>query len=505
MPGLPMPRRPVSVLLVLLLVSLAGCRGRSAGAGSALTVSVPYEVDRLDPHARNVAGPFAVLSHFYEPLVATDAHLALKPALAVRWDNPDPTTWVFHLRPGVTFASGRALTAADVVFSIERLKGSGTLEMSSYVGNVAKVVARDPRTVEIRTERPSTVLLSELRFVPIVPAGSTQASLEAAVDGTGPYRLQEFRKGVLLRMERREGYWGPPAPLSPVTFLLARFTEQALADLASGSARLVQCNSKRLEQAVAERPEFRMARQSSLFVKYLSLRFDAAPFQDPRVRKALHLAIDRTRLVSRLSTYAVPASQPVPPFVFGFNPAITLPPYDPVKARALLREAGVREGLEVTLRTRKLFEETARLLAESLFEVGLTVNVVVLPEQEFYPLVLSGKVPALVSRMGCPTGDAGILLDQAVHTRDDVRHLGLGNDSGYSRPEMDALIEASAGQQDPEERRQTLQQIVSRMMEDLPWLPLYVDDDVYAVHQDLAWQPRYDGYVQAQEIQQARR
>lgn len=500
-----MPRRPPVCALAMLLVSAAACRARTGGGASALTISVPYEVDQLDPHARNVAGPFAVLSHLYEPLVGTDAHLALRPVLATRWDNPDPTTWVFHLRPGVTFRSGRPLTAADVVFSLERLRGSRNLEMSRYVGNVAGAVARDSATVEIRTQRPSTVLLSELRFVPIVPAGSTEASLAAGVDGTGPYQLVEFRKGTLLRMERRPGYWGTPPPLSPVTFLLSRFPEQALADLASGAARLVQCNSKRLEQAVAERPEFRMLRQSSLFVKYLSLRFDAAPFQDPRVRRALHLALDRTRLVSRLSTYAVPASQPVPPFVFGFNPAIPLPPYDPARARALLREAGVPDGLEVTLRTRKIFEETARLIAESLFEVGLRVTVVVLPETEFYPLVAQGKAPAIVSRMGCPTGDAAILLDQAIHSRDEARHLGLGNDSGYSRPEIDALVEASAGQSDPEERRQTLQQIVSRVMDDLPWLPLYVDDDVYAVHEGLDWHPRYDGYVLAQEIQKAGR
>src|SRR5207249_2658676 len=99
----------------------------------------------------------------------------------------------------------------------------------------------------------------------------------------------------------------------------------------------------------------------------------ANPFRDRRVRQAISLAIDRPALVSKLSTYAVPASQLVPPFIFGYNPALKEPVHDPARAKALLAEAGLPGGFDATMHVRKLFGEAAVIVKEMLGTVGIRV------------------------------------------------------------------------------------------------------------------------------------
>ena len=119
---------------ILLAAGLLGCAWacrKPATVESPYTISVPYDLDSFDPAARNRLSDFSLLSNFYEPLVVTDANLSPHPALATRWNNPDPETWVFSLRRGVRFHDGRPMRARDVVWSFERLRTEGTdLEMA---------------------------------------------------------------------------------------------------------------------------------------------------------------------------------------------------------------------------------------------------------------------------------------------------------------------------------------------------------------------------------------
>lgn len=150
--------------------------GRGATRSSPLVLSVPYEIDTLDPHAKDRLSESAIDHHFYEALVSTDAEMGVHPSLALRWDNPDLLTWVFYLRPGVRFHDGRPLTASDVVYSFERLLKNPKLERGLYIVQIASVRALDPNTVEIRTHKPTAVLLSKLSNVFVVREGRTHSS-----------------------------------------------------------------------------------------------------------------------------------------------------------------------------------------------------------------------------------------------------------------------------------------------------------------------------------------
>ena len=472
---------------------------------------MPHVAVELDPHAKNQLAAFSVVSQIFEPLVTTDATMQLQPCLASRWENPDPSTWVFHLRPNVRFHSGKILDSGDVVYSMDRLLRTPDLEMSGYLLYIDSIAALDPLTVRIRTTKPLAVLLNKLRFISIVPKGSTRAELDSRPDGTGPFRLAEWLPGKRLRVSRFDGYWGKKAVLREVTFRLDRSPGEALRDLKEGESELAQCNSKHLASLLGGDPRFREMRRTSIFVKYLGYDFghDAPPGVSPlpnpfrrlQVREAMNVAIDRRRLIAALPNDAVAATQLVPPFIFGFDTRIREARHDPARARALLAEAGLPSGFSAPLLTRKLFEEAARNVAMQLGEVRIRFDVSAVPDPEFFEIANAGRSAVHLSRFGCLTGDISDILDNVLHSLDPPRHFGIHNYVGYSNPEVDRAIETSAEMQGINARRDALQKVERRLMDDLVWIPLYVDDDDYAVDRRLAWQPRNDGLILASEIE----
>jgi peptide/nickel transport system substrate-binding protein len=510
MERLPRMGNRLTGLLGLGLCALFSC-ARPSHPGGPIRISVPYDVATLDPHARDTLSSIAITSHFYEPLVTTDSDLKIRPCLARLWESPDNTTWIFRLQPQARFHSGRPMRAPDVVYSFRRLLAEPDLEIAGYTLLINEVTAIDPLTVRIRTSRPPGVLLSKLRFVGIVPEGATADTLGKGVDGTGPYRLAEWKSRDRIRMTRNPAYWGASPAIEEVEFLLNREPQQAVQDLLSGRSQLAEFNSKPLEASVRSSGRFELLSRPGLFLKYVG--FDVArdetpyasvkpnPFRKKSVREAIHLAIDRQRLVSELSTEALPATQVVPSsFVFGFNPKAPSPPYDPLRARALLREAGFAQGFHATLHVRKLFPEAGYIVREQLRQVGVELDVAVLGDEDFFEGARRREFSLFLSRSGTGTGEGSDILETGLHSPDPARHLGLYNFGGYANPEVDHAIEESAGIQDSAQRRGAIEAIVGKIMDDLPWVPLYLDQHVYAVDKTLAWQPRGDNCVLAAEI-----
>jgi peptide/nickel transport system substrate-binding protein len=497
-------------LLVAVLAS--ACRDpppATAASTRALVISVPWQIDTLDPHARDLLGQLAVSAHLYEPLVRKDRDMRLQPCLATRWINPDPLTWIFYLRPDVRFHDGQALTSADVVASLERVMGDPALQVGVYASEIARVTATGPASVEIRTRRPAAVLLNALSAIAIVPRGATGEALGSRPDGTGPYRLAGWTPGVSVALVRNDTYWGAAPAVPRVVLRLARSPDDGLRDLLDGESDVAQVGSRSAAASLQGQAGVSVVRRGGVFLKYLGM--DAAravtpyvpaprnPFRDARVRRAMSLAIDRRKLVAQLPTFATPASQLVPSEIFGFAPALTLGASDTAPAQALMRAAGWPDGFEVTLHARREVSPAGPALAEMLGRVGIRVAVRELDEPSFYRAV--EEPPTLfLTRYGCDTGDAGDVLNAGIHSPDAARHLGTANYGGYRNAGLDDAIEQSGEVLDPVRRRGQLQAIMATVMDELPWVPLYFDEDVYAVRAPYVLQPRADSYVLAAEV-----
>jgi peptide/nickel transport system substrate-binding protein len=495
---------------LLALCVFASCKPAPVVTSKQIVISVPYDPESLDPHQRNTISNYATASQFYEPLVRTDANMKIQPALAMSWENPDMLTWIFHLQKNVKFHSGKPLEADDIVYSFRRLLDHPELEMRAYLPNIAEIKRLTSESVQVRTTQPVGVFLNKLNFVLIVPRGSSSESLTAVEDGTGPYRLADWKKGEKIIIRRDEKYWGPRPDLDSATFLLSRSPQQAIQDLQSGKSQFIQSNTKMIERVVRASNRFKLLVHDSLFLKYLS--YDLVndptpycnekknPFKEKLVRQAIEAAIDRPALINQLSTYSIAATQPVPPFVFGYNPALRPGAYDLAQARSLLAEAGYPNGFEVTLHAGRTLMEAAKIVQAQLAQIGIRINIRALSSVDFYTAMSKRDFSFLLTATACPTGDASNILEGAMHTVNPAAQFGDLNYAGYSNPHVDQDIEMSSGIVQQEKRRAVLQKIMKDVMQDLPWIPLYIDQEAYGIQNSLHWTPRSDSYIFARDI-----
>jgi peptide/nickel transport system substrate-binding protein len=488
-----------------------GCRREAVNHAEApFEIASPYELTTLDPHKANTVSNFAVLSNVYEPLVATDADMKVKPALATAWENPDPLTWRLHLRPGVAFHSGRKLRAEDVVFSLRRLMEHRDLGMRVFVQNLTSVRALDAATIELSTSRPSHNLLSKLHFALVVPEGSTAETLHRRADGTGPFVVREWDEGRSLVVRRNDDYWGPRPTLGLVRFTLGEAPEAAASGLLEGRYQLMQGSGKIAEALLRESPLHEVLRHDNIYVKYLG--YDLVrevtpfcpikpnPFRNALVRRALDLVLDRQVLVEALPVHAVPATQVVPRFIFGFDPSLPATRSSAPEARALLEAEGLGGGFSVTLHTRHIFAGAARVVQKQLAPIGVQVEVKPIDEDEFFSLHDGGRLTLWITRYGCPSGDASDFLNDVIHSRDPSDMYGHRNGGYYSNPRMDAAIRKSEEVEDVEDRRQAVQRMIRQVSDERIMLPLYLDQDVYGIERAYSWQPRNDSYIRLAEV-----
>jgi peptide/nickel transport system substrate-binding protein len=486
------------MLLLTSAFALAlDCRPARLPVEGSFNVAVSYKPESLDPQAFAIATYTAILGNVYESLVALDRDLRLRPALAESWSNPDPWTLLLRLRQGVRFHGGGSLEAEDVAYSLRRVLRDPSLETSYYLVGVEDVVARGARIVEIRTRRPLAALLNRLAFVPILPRGRG-ADVRERADGTGPFRVEAWHPGERLVLRRHESYWGPRPALARAEFHLGREAWDVEEGLRAGRYQMAVLTETPLRQAPSASNRYRTLSRESLHVQYLGFDLSSPatpycdrtpnPFRDRRVRRAFHLALDRQGL-PRAFPGVTPLWQLVPPAVFGFDPATVEAPADPQGARRLLREAGVADGFSVTLHTRSFLYETASWVARQLEPLGIRVTIEIPPVRRYFQQLRERRLSLWLDDWGCTTGESGELFENAMHSPDPASGLGAFNESGFRSPEIDALVEASREMMSTLERRRALQDLMRRILDEAPWVPLLAEREYYGVAEPYRYTP----------------
>jgi peptide/nickel transport system substrate-binding protein len=200
-----------------------GMASAAAPAGATtFTWATANDILGLDPHANNHGVTNAMKSNVYEPLVRREADGSLAPALAERWEQPNPTTWRFHLRRNVRFHGGEPFTAADVVMSAERVRQN---DMAYTLQSVTAVRAVDDFTVDMETRGPNPILLQDLTLFFVMNGAWVQANNAMSVaragqpgantafpqlnaNGTGPFRVTERVADERTVLVPNPQYWG---------------------------------------------------------------------------------------------------------------------------------------------------------------------------------------------------------------------------------------------------------------------------------------------------------
>lgn len=482
------------------LASLALALWACDGQGPTVRVYVPVVPESLDPYRDHRFGPLTVYASVYETLAAGDAEEAPRPGLARAWSVPQPDTCLFELRQGARFHDGSPVDAQAVVQSFEQARAND-LFVARHLATVTSIEAVDPLTVRLRSSQPLTNIYHLLIGLPITRRGVS------GLLGTGPYRVVEFVPGQRVRVARFEAYRGPRPYVAAAEF--RPFEQAAAAQLLRADPGALMVDPPRAAvDFVRGSSSHVVAAQPSNAVVYLA--FGLSPglqtaFRDRRLREAVHLALDRPKLlqVGSLLGSGRPAGQLVPPGVFGYDPGLPDTVQNLARARALLGEAGLAAGFDDELESSTTYEAAAREVAAQLAPVGIRLKVRSFPSTEFSQRVERRQARNYVYSwvLGLQSGEA---LSSFLRTRSEARGLGLRNRTDYSNAELDALLDAALDAREPEDRLPSLQKAMRLLMADLPWVPLFVPDSARIYPASLRFAPRIDPFLRLQHAEPAR-
>lgn len=489
------------LFLFLALVLLASC----ARKGEQGTVAIGFmgSFSTFNPYASSELVTFTVNANIFESLVRFDEHLAVQPALAESWENVNARTWVFHLREGVLFHNGDTLTAEDVAYSLLRAKEHPGSEFKGYLMTIDGIEVVDRFTIRLRTVKPDYPLLNKLSGVAILSEGYTEQHdeeyLNSHPNGTGPYQLVRWKSPMELTYFRQ--YWGRKPHIEKVTLFFFSDLEEAIEQLLSGKVDILNnfpCD--RIEK-IDESDDVELVYAPGLSVRYLGFNMDSPVLAKKEVRRAIYHALDREALIDSVKRgYAKTATQLLNPQVYGYNPEIMPIPYDTLAAAKLLKKADADGNIDLDLVYFAPRKKLGEMIKRDLERVGISVTLKPLPIEELLETIRAGRFDAYVAAFVSTSGDAEQGLLSKIHSKDVERAYGLLNYERFENREVDFMIENLEKAASPGERLQMMQSIMAVVMEEIPSIPLFVSEDLYAKRKGVAWQPRLDGIIRIDEI-----
>lgn len=541
-------RMPWPAMALLAAVTAMGpaLAGRPASAQT-LRIAMAGETTSADPH-NYALGPNSTLSqHIFEALTRIDAELKVGPGLATRWERQDDRTWVFHLREGVRFQNGDSFGAPDVLYSYCRIlnnPGEVVQSFSRLVRRIDRLEVLDEHTLRLTTKVPEPLLLSDLSNLSILPrrlgngtkldfsAGETcgsqgpwptpaQFNDGTAAIGTGPYRLASYTPGGAIILERNDNYWGEKPDWKTVRLTPVTAAGPRLAGLLAGDQDVIEAPATGDLPRLRQDGDIRIANKQT--TRLIFIQLDAArspspfvqggngpnPLQDARVRQALSLALDRKAIGQRvMDGVATPATQFLPLGMVGTIPGLPVLPYDVAKAKALLAEAGYKDGFSLTFHaTNNRYINDARLaqaLAQYWNRIGVKVELDTMPSAVFFGRRGKRDFSASMGGWATDADETMLFFRSWLMSTDRERGLGTSNYGGWSNPKFDQLAGQAMVTMDQEARAELLQQAGRVALEEMPVIPVQFENAVWAFRKDLTYGGRVDQTTDATAIHPAK-
>lgn len=541
-----MRHRALITLLLGASVLSGGMLGSPAMAQT-LRIALASEPTAVDPHYHELTPNNALALHIFDNLVLQDEKQALKPGLAVSWENDGKNRWTFKLRQGVKFSNGQPFGAQDVVFTFCRTLKNETKVSDSFAdvtGNFAKVETPDEGTLVIETKVPEPLLPTLLSSLPILSASIVQhdkISYDIGTNcgvtgpwptvnnfndgtmaiGTGPYKLKSYVRGSAIELERNPDYWGGAQPWASVRFVPVTNAGPRLAGLLAGDYDVIENPAARDLGRIRDDKRFGHVITPSTRVIYFQLDVarDESPFvkapdgknplKDARVRKAMSLAIDREAIVKRIMDGAAePAYQYLPTGMFGTLPNPPKLAYDPAAAKKLLAEAGYPNGFQLTLSStndRYINDsQITQAVAQYLTQIDIKTEVDAMTRAIYFPRRAKREFSVAIGGWGSATGEAASFLRQWPPTPNEAKTLGGSNYGGYKNEAFDKVIRTAVSTLDDKTRAELLQQAMTLVLNDGAFIPLHFESGIWAFKSSLAVAGRADQYMLAMSVKPAK-
>ncbi len=430
----------LAALAVLLTIAVS-----SSALSATLNVAVSADPDTFDPTRTVAAATVEIAFNIYEGLVKAAPDGSLVGALAAEWDvSSDQKTYTFTLREAF-FHSGRKVTAEDVVNAFNRARNP---EIASRWSDFALVetIEGEGNTVVIRLSQPNAAFLYTLAEVNAAIYPAEAEGLSSQPVGTGPYKLAEWRPNNFIRLERFDQHWSGQVPYyDQVVFRIIPDQHSAVLNLLSGTVDLIPRMEASVYHQVASNPRIKVVSAPMNLVQILAVNNQRPPFNDVRVRRALAMAVNREDMIFGAAWGFAQA------LYSGLSPAMAqffrdglenVNPYDPVRARELLEEAGA-DGLRFTLTLPSdypLHVQTGEIAAQQWEAIGIDVDIELVEWGTWLDRVYTQR-DYDVSIVGL----AGRLDPHAVLVRYTTGNSR--NFFNFSNPEFDRLIQEGLSRQ----------------------------------------------------------
>lgn len=513
-------------LKLSLACAALGLALQGPAAAQDLTVGLGIPITSLDPHFANNSPNKAVARHFFEALIAFDEKLELVPALATSWKRTGETTWEFELRRDVKYSDGTPLTAADVVASFERapVVPNSPASLALFTRSVKQVTAVDPLKVRIETKYPDPLLPTMIPEILIVPAARKDATTAdynggKTMVGTGPFVFESYTAGDRLVMKRNDAYWGRKPDWSKVTLRFITNDATRVAALLSGDVNLIENVPPDLVDRV-KKGGFNIVQSKPVLPVYVG--FDvggettahvsavnpgpgakANPLQDKRVRQALSYGIDRKAISERIQQgTTAPAGQLLLDDLFGASPNVKPHPYNPEKAKALLAEAGYKNGLNLTIHgpNDRLANDSrvVQAIAQMWNRIGVNAKAEVMPWSIYFPKAGKREFSIWLLSSGS-IAEMATALNSVVVTHDPKNGKGVNNRGRYSNPQLDDLVNTAFLTLDDTRRRELLVKASDLFADEVPVMPLYFYSFSIATPKNIKYAPRLDQFTLSQQ------
>jgi peptide/nickel transport system substrate-binding protein len=483
--------RRILSLAVAALLTAFGSAAFAQTPPNVLVVGQIAEPKSLDPSVDTAVNDFRILMNIYDGLVRyKDGTLQPEPALAKSWEiSDDGLTYTFHLRSGVKFHDGSPFNAEAVKFTFDRMLDknnpyydTGPFPLAFFFSSIDTVTAPDDMTVVFKLKEPYAPFLSNLAY----PAGlivSPAAVKKYGKDfgrhpsGTGAFKFDSWESNSKVVITRNDDYWDGAPPLDAVVYRPITDANTRVAEMLSGGLDvMVEVPPDSLAQ-FQNNKDFKVYEQAGPHVWFLILNVKDGPFSNKLVRQAANYAINKKAIVDNiLQGTAQVAAGPTPPaFAWAYDDKLQPYPYDPEKAKALLKQAGYN-GQQVTFYVTQggsgMLDPQAMgtAIQADLEAVGMKVKIESYEWNTFLGKVnpgLEGK--ADMAEMAWMTNDPDTLPFLTLRTGAFPDKGGF-NSGYYSNPKVDALLEKARTSTDQAERAQLYKQMQEIVHDDAPWV-----------------------------------
>ncbi|KHT20298.1 glutathione ABC transporter substrate-binding protein [Pectobacterium brasiliense] len=447
-------------------------------------IAVGSTFTSLDPYDANDSLSQTVAKSFYQGLFGFDKEMKLVNVLADSYDvSPDGLTYTVKLHPGVKFHDGTAFNAAAVKVNLDRASNpDNRLKRYNLFKMIEKTETVDDLTVKITLKTPFSAFVNNLAHpaaVMISPAALKQYGKDIGFHpvGTGPYRFVTWNQTDFVKVEKFNGYWKAGLPkLDSITWRPVVDNNTRAALLQTGEAQFAYPIPFEQAKVLEKNDKLALVASPSILHRYISMNVTQKPFDNPKVREALNYAINKEALIKvAFSGYATPAEGPLPSSI-DYSVKYHPWPYDPAKARELLKEAGYPDGFTTTLwssHNHSTAQKVLQFTQQQLAQVGVKVQVTAMDAGQRAAEVEGKGVKETGVRLfytgwSASTGEADWALSPLFATASWPP--AQFNTAFYSNPQVDADLANALKTTDRTEKQKLYKDAQDKIWADAPWI-----------------------------------